>query len=71
VPGIPALEMTRDNIDPRDPELDETLKPDLPRPSDPLSPAQAIREQRDTYGENSTFPNREDQEDEHAGAEDE
>jgi hypothetical protein len=66
---MPALEMQRDNIDPRDPELDETLKPDLPRSSDPLSPSEAIREQRDTYGDDSTFPNREDQEDEHAGAE--
>jgi hypothetical protein len=65
---VSALEMQRDNIDPRDPELDETLKPDLPRSSDPLSPSEAIREQRDTYGEDSTFPNREDQEDEHAGA---
>jgi hypothetical protein len=58
------------NFDPRDPELDETLKPDLPREDGTLSPAQAIREERDTYGDSSTFPNREDQEDEHAGAED-
>jgi hypothetical protein len=63
--------MTSSNFDPRDPELDETLKPDLPRSSDPLSPAEAIREQRDTYGESSAFPNEGDQEDEHAGAEDE
>lgn len=52
------------------PEMDETLKPDLPRVGKPLTPAEAIREERDTYGESSEYPNREDQEDEHAGAED-
>jgi hypothetical protein len=62
--------MTSRNFDPRDPELDETLKPDVPRTSsDPLSPAEAIREQRETYGDSSAFPNEQDQEDMHSGAE--
>jgi hypothetical protein len=50
--------------------MDETIKPDLPRGDEPLSPAEAIREQRDTYGDSSESPNRQDQEDEHAGADD-
>jgi hypothetical protein len=51
--------------------MDETIKPDLPRTGDkPLSPAEALREQRDTYGDSSESPNRQDQEAEHAGAED-
>jgi len=49
--------------------MDETIKPDLPRGREPLSPAEAIREQRDTYGDSSESPNRQNQEDEHAGAE--
>jgi hypothetical protein len=57
-PGMPAGEM------------DETIKPDLPRGDKPLSSAEAIREQLDTYGDSSESPNRQDQEDEHAGAED-
>jgi hypothetical protein len=51
-------------------ELDETLKPDIPRQRDrKLDPAEALREARDTYGDDSTQPNREDQEDMHHGAE--
>ena len=52
-----------------DDELDETMKPDLPRPHDtPLRPGEAMREERDTYGDDSTSPNREDQEDMHHGS---
>jgi hypothetical protein len=50
--------------------MDETIKPDLPRSGETLSPAEAIREQLDTYGDSSESPNRQDQQDEHAGAED-
>ncbi len=50
-------------------ELDETLKPDIPRPHHkPLPPGEALREARDTYGDDSASPNREDQEDMHHGA---
>ncbi|MBV8195608.1 MAG: hypothetical protein JOY80_08780 [Candidatus Dormibacteraeota bacterium] len=51
--------------------LEETLKPDIPHPTGrKLSPEEALREARDTYGDSSTSPNREDQEDMHRGAED-
>ncbi|HTU82759.1 MAG TPA: hypothetical protein VMF61_11555 [Candidatus Acidoferrales bacterium] len=51
------------------PSEDEDLKPDiLEGERSPLSPAEAMRRELETYGEDSTFPNREDQEDEHAGA---
>jgi hypothetical protein len=53
-----------------DAELEETLKPDIPRSAGKkLSPEEALREARDTYGDSSAFPNREDQEDAHHGAE--
>ncbi|MBV8118273.1 MAG: hypothetical protein JOY69_00775 [Candidatus Eremiobacteraeota bacterium] len=53
-----------------DDELEETLKPDVPRPKDvQLRPEDALREARDTYGDSSASPNREDQEDMHRGAE--
>jgi hypothetical protein len=53
-------------------ELDETLKPDIPRPHEKrLRPEEALREARDTYGDDSASPNREDQEDMHHGASDE
>jgi hypothetical protein len=53
-----------------DDELDETLKPDIPKPRDrKLDPDEALREARDTYGDDSAQPNREDQEDMHHGAE--
>lgn len=52
-----------------DDEMDETLKPDIPRPAGkPLSPREALREALDTYGDSSQSPNREDQEDEHGGS---
>jgi hypothetical protein len=58
----------RENRDqpPRLPEEEEQIKPDI---GEDLPPAEAIRRERDTYGDDSTFPNREDIEDEHAGAE--
>jgi hypothetical protein len=43
----------------------EELKPDLPTKS--RNPADLIRMERDTYGDDSTFPNRDDTEDEHEG----
>ncbi len=50
------------------PGEDVDLKPDIDEGErSPLSPAEAMRRERDTYGEDSTFPNREDQEDEHGG----
>jgi hypothetical protein len=53
-----------------DDELQETLKPDVPRPrGKKLSPEEALREALDTYGDSSAFPSRGDQEDEHRGAE--
>jgi hypothetical protein len=33
----------------------------------PLSPAEALRRERDKYGDDSTSPNRDDQLDEHRG----
>lgn len=48
--------------------MDEDLKPDIADGDAPLSPEEAMRRERDTYGENSTFPNRADIEDEHQGA---
>lgn len=54
--------------DPNDGEMEETLKPDIPKPAGkPLSAADALREARDTYGDSSASPNREDQEDMHRG----
>jgi hypothetical protein len=51
--------------------VDEDIKPDIVDAGDrsPLSPGEALRRERDTYGDDSTFPNRDDIEDEHAGAE--
>jgi hypothetical protein len=51
------------------PTEDDTLKPDIAEKGDkgPLSPGEAMRRERETYGDDSTFPNREDTEDEHAG----
>lgn len=50
-------------------ELDETLKPDIPRPPEKrLPPDEALREARETYGDDSFSPNREDQEDMHHGS---
>jgi hypothetical protein len=48
---------------------EQEIKPDIEqRPGEPLSPAEALRRDRETYGENSTFPNRDDIEDEHSGS---
>lgn len=60
--------MREDRVRPprRPPEQDERIKPDI---GEDLPPATAIRRERDTYGDDSTFPNRDDIEDEHAGAE--
>jgi len=47
---------------------DETNAPDIAnRKDEPLSPAEAVRREREKYGENSTNPNRDDQWDEHHG----
>jgi hypothetical protein len=46
---------------------EETIKPDILERGErgPLSPAEAVRREKDTYGETSLDPNRQDQEDEH------
>jgi hypothetical protein len=49
------------------PTEDDELKPDISGRG--LSPEEALRRERDTYGDDSAFPNREDIEDEHRGAE--
>lgn len=52
-------------------EDEETIAPDVaPRRELPLDPADAVELERDRYGDNSTNPNREDQEDEHRGTAD-
>lgn len=56
----------RDQPPRRLPEGEEQIKPDI---GEDLAPAEAIRRERDTYGDDSAFPNRENIEDEHAGAE--
>lgn len=51
---------------------EEDLKPDIrEREDQPLSPDEAIRRERDTYGESDFDPNREDIEDEHRAEPDE
>jgi hypothetical protein len=51
---------------------DEDLKPDIrDRDDEPLSPGEAMRRERDTYGESGMEPNREDIEDEHEAGPDE
>jgi len=56
----------------RSPDTDEeSIAPDVaPRRDLPLSPAEAVRLEREKYGENSTNPNRDDQYDEHHGTPD-
>ncbi len=44
--------------------MEQEIKPDL---GGAESPAEILRRERDTYGDDSTFPNRQDTEDEHAG----
>ncbi|MGB9652791.1 MAG: hypothetical protein WCB01_13405 [Candidatus Cybelea sp.] len=57
--------------DRRLPSDEETISPDIaPRKDRPLDPAEAVRLERDKYGEGSINPNREDQEDEHGGTAD-
>jgi hypothetical protein len=53
------------------PADEETIAPDIaPRRDLPLDPADAVELERDKYGENSTNPNRDDQEDVHRGTPD-
>jgi hypothetical protein len=48
--------------------MDEDIAPDIaPRDDEPLDPAEAVRRERDKYGDDSTSPNRDDQFDEHHG----
>ena len=51
------------------PTEDEDVKPDILEKGEkgPLSPAEVMRRERETYGEKSTFPNAGDTADEHAG----
>ena len=51
------------------PGADEDVKPDILEEGEkgPLSPAEVMRRERETYGDDSTFPNRQDIEDEHGG----
>lgn len=50
------------------PEDEDTIPPDVaPRRDLPLDPGEAVELERDKYGDDSTSPNREDQEDEHHG----
>jgi hypothetical protein len=54
------------------PADEEEIAPDIaPRRDLPLDPADAVALERDKYGENSTNPNRDDQEDVHRGTADE
>jgi hypothetical protein len=52
-------------------EDEETIAPDVaPRKDLPLDPADAVEREREKYGEDSTNPNRADQEDVHRGTPD-
>jgi hypothetical protein len=47
---------------------DEDISPDVvSRRHQPVDPAEAVRREREKYGENSSNPNRDDQWDEHHG----
>ena len=47
---------------------DEEIAPDIaPRRELPVDPAEAVRREREIYGEDSINPNRDDQWDEHHG----
>jgi hypothetical protein len=47
---------------------DEDISPDVvSRRDQPVDPAEAVRREREKYGENSSNPNRDDQWDEHHG----
>lgn len=53
----------------RPPSEDQEIKPDIAdNPDDLLPPGEAMRRERDTYGDDSSFPNRDDTEDEHSGS---
>lgn len=48
--------------------MDEDIAPDVADGDPtPLDPAEAVRREREKYGEDSTNPNRDDQFDEHRG----
>lgn len=48
--------------------MDEDISPDIaPEKDRPLDPAEAVRREREKYGESSENPNRDDQFDEHHG----
>lgn len=52
-------------------EDDETIAPDVaPRRDLPLDPADAVKREREKYGDSSANPNRGDQEDVHRGTAD-
>ncbi|HLY03202.1 MAG TPA: hypothetical protein VKR56_11995 [Candidatus Cybelea sp.] len=49
-------------------DAEETIAPDIAsRRDEPIDPAEAVRREREKYGENSSNPNRDDQWDEHHG----
>ncbi len=53
------------------PEDEDVIAPDIaPRRDRPLDPAEALALEREKYGDNSTNPNRDDQEDVHRGTPD-
>jgi hypothetical protein len=50
------------------PDAEETIAPDVAsRRDEPLDPAEAVRREREKYGENTSNPNRDDLWDEHHG----
>jgi hypothetical protein len=56
--------MDRERLD----DEDEAIAPDVvSQRNQPVDPAQAVRLEREKYGENSSNPNRDDQWDEHHG----
>ena len=56
----------RDERSPYPSDGDETIAPDIARRGqEPLMPADAVRRERDKYGESSLDENRDDQLDEH------
>ena len=64
-PGYLDVVMDQDRRNDTD---EETIAPDIaPRDELPLEPGQAVRRERDKYGDSSTNPNRDDQLDEHSG----
>jgi hypothetical protein len=67
--GVARVAKPRDMENDRPlPEDEEIIAPDtVPRKEWPLDPADVLAAERDKYGENSTNPNREDQEDVHRG----